>query len=499
MNSFSKKEKKIVKSIVIGGGFGGIAIALRLRALGHNVTLLEKLDALGGRAQVFNKNGFKHDAGPTVITAPFLFDELFQLFNEKREDYVEFKPLDPWYRFHFHDGQTFDYSQTIEKTKEEMKRFSVSDSENYENLLKASKSIFDVGFTKLADKPFNSFLFMLKQVPSLLKLKSYLTVAQLVNKYIKNPNLRAAFSIHPLLVGGNPFSTTSIYALIHFLERNWGVYFSMGGTGKLVHELTKLLERSGVEIKYDVDIKTAFENNGRIEKLESMTGEIFFADNVVFNGDPPTFYREILKSNNILQKRKKFLPEKLTTYSMGMFVLFFGTKKQYPKIAHHSIWLGKRFKSLLKDIFDNKILSEDFSLYIHRPTATDKSFAPEGCDSFYVLCPVPNLQGNVDWSKEGIKLQNRIVEALEKTILPELKKNICDDFFMTPIDFKNNYRSTHGAGFSIAPIFSQSAWFRYHNKDPHIKNLFFAAAGAHPGAGVPGVLSSAKIVESLIK
>jgi phytoene desaturase len=380
-----------------------------------------------------------------------------------------------------------------------MKRFSVSDSENYENLLKASKSIFDVGFTKLADKPFNSFLFMLKQVPSLLKLKSYLTVAQLVNKYIKNPNLRAAFSIHPLLVGGNPFSTTSIYALIHFLERNWGVYFSMGGTGKLVNELTKLLKRSGVEIRYNVDIKTAFQNNDRIEKLECMTGEVFFADNVVFNGDPPTFYKEILKSNNILQKRKKFLPEKLTTYSMGMFVLFFGTKKQYPKIAHHSIWLGKRFKSLLKDIFDNKTLSEDFSLYIHRPTATDKSFAPEGCDSFYVLCPVPNLQGNVDWSKEGIKLQNRIVEALEKTILPELKKNICDDFFMTPIDFKNNYRSTHGAGFSIAPIFSQSAWFRYHNKDPHIKNLFFAAAGAHPGAGVPGVLSSAKIVESLIK
>ncbi|MDC6451465.1 phytoene desaturase family protein [Alphaproteobacteria bacterium] len=493
------EDNNKIKSIVIGGGFGGIATALRLKALGHKVTLLEKLDALGGRAQVFNKNGFKHDAGPTVITAPFLFDELFELFNEKREDYIEFKPLDPWYRFHFHNGQTFDYSQTIEKTKIEMKKFSIDDANNYENLLKASKSIFDVGFTKLADKPFNSFFFMLKQIPSLLKLKSYLTVAQLVNKYIKNPNLRAAFSIHPLLVGGNPFSTTSIYALIHFLERNWGVYFSMGGTGKLVNELTNLLKRSGVEIKYNVDIKNAFENNGRIEKLESMTGEIFFANNIVFNGDPPTFYREILKSNNILQKRKKFLPEKLTTYSMGMFVLFFGTKKQYPKIAHHSIWLGKRFKSLLKDIFDNKTLSEDFSLYIHRPTATDKSFAPEGCDSFYVLCPVPNLQGNVDWSKEGIKLQNRIVEALEKTILPELKKNICDDFFMTPIDFKNNYRSTHGAGFSIAPIFSQSAWFRYHNKDPHIKNLFFAAAGAHPGAGVPGVLSSAKIVESLIK
>ena len=223
-----------VKSIVVGGGFGGIAIALRLRALGHQVTLLEKLNCLGGRAQVFNKNGFKHDAVPTVITAPFLFDELFELFDEKREDYVKFKPLDPWYRFHFHDGQTFDYSQTIQKTKMEMKKFSIEDANNYEKLLKASKSIFDVGFTELADKPFNSFFFMLKQIPALLKLKSYLTVSQLVNKYIKNKNLRAAFSIHPLLVGGNPFSTTSIYALIHFLERNWGVYFSMGGTGKLV-------------------------------------------------------------------------------------------------------------------------------------------------------------------------------------------------------------------------------------------------------------------------
>ena len=495
----SFQNQNEVKSIVVGGGFGGIAIALRLRALGHQVTLLEKLNCLGGRAQVFNKNGFKHDAGPTVITAPFLFDELFELFDEKRENYIEFKPLDPWYRFHFHDGQTFDYSQTIQKTKIEMKKFSIEDANNYEKLLKASKSIFDVGFTELADKPFNSFFFMLKQIPALLKLKSYLTVSQLVNKYIKNKNLRAAFSIHPLLVGGNPFSTTSIYALIHFLERNWGVYFSMGGTGKLVEELTKLLKRSGVEVKYNVDIKTAFQNNGRIEKLESMDGETFFSDNVVFNGDPPTFYREILKSNNLFEKRKKFLPENLTTYSMGMFVLFFGTKKQYPNIAHHSIWLGKRFKSLLKDIFDNKILSDDFSLYIHRPTATDQSFAPKGCDSFYVLCPVPNLQGNVNWSVEGIKLQTRIIKALEQTILPNLQENISDEFFMTPVDFKNNYRSTHGAGFSIAPNFSQSAWFRYHNKDPHINNLYFSAAGAHPGAGVPGVLSSAKVVESLIR
>ena len=498
MNLSEKKQiNKKLRSIVIGGGFGGIATALRLRALGHQVTLLERLGSLGGRAQVFKKNGFKHDAGPTVITAPFLFDELFELFNEKREEYIKFKPLEPWYRFHFHDGQTFDYSESIKKTENEMKRFSIEDANNYYKLLEASKAIFDVGFTKLSDKPFSSFLYMMKQVPALIKLKSYLTVSQLVNKYIKNPNLRAAFSIHPLLVGGNPFSTTSIYALIHFLERNWGVYFSMGGTGKLVEELTNLLQRTGVEIKYNTDIKNAFEINGKIEKIECMNGNTFHADNFVFNGDPPTFYNEILKSK--IKKRKKFLPERFTSYSFGMFVLFFGTKKQYLNIAHHSIWLSKRFKGLLTDIFDNKILSEDFSLYIHRPTATDESFAPKGCDSFYVLCPVPNLQGNINWAIEGDKLKDRIVNALDSTILPELKNNICDEFYMTPVDFKNDYRSTHGAGFSIAPNFSQSAWFRYHNKDPHIDNLFFAAAGAHPGAGIPGVLSSAKVVESLLK
>ena len=498
MNLSEKKQiNKKLRSIVIGGGFGGIATALRLRALGHQVTLLERLGSLGGRAQVFKKNGFKHDAGPTVITAPFLFDELFELFNEKREEYIKFKPLEPWYRFHFHDGQTFDYSESIEKTKKEMKKFSIEDANNYDKLLEASKAIFDVGFTKLSDKPFNSFFYMIRQIPALIKLKSYLTVSQLVNKYIKNPNLRAAFSIHPLLVGGNPFTTTSIYALIHFLERNWGVYFSMGGTGKLVEELTKLLERTGVEIKYNTDIKNAFETNGKIEKIECMNGNTFYADNYIFNGDPPTFYNEILKSKR--QRRKKFLPEKLTSYSFGMYVLFFGTKKQYLNIAHHSIWLSKRFKGLLTDIFDNKILSEDFSLYIHRPTATDKSFAPKGCDSYYVLCPVPNLQGNVNWEIEGDKLKNRIVDALNNTILPELKNNICDEFYMTPVDFKNDYRSTHGAGFSIAPNFTQSAWFRYHNKDPHINNLFFAAAGAHPGAGILGVLSSAKVVESLLK
>ena len=486
------------KVVVVGSGFGGIASALRLKALGFDVTLLEKMDSIGGRARVFNVNGFKHDAGPTLITAPFMFEDLFKLFNEDIKKYLNFIPLDPWYRFYFNDKTTFDYCQKINDTQKEISKFSKSDAIGYLDLLEASQKIFDIGFTKLSDKPFNSLLTMLFQVPSLIKLKSYLTVPQLVKKYIKHPNIQKAFCIHPLLVGGNPFNTTSIYSLIHFLERNWGVYFCMGGTGKIIEELKALMKRNHINIELGVNISNVIVEKNKIVSVESTNGKSFKCDKLVFNGDPPTFYDEILKNKSVF-KRKKFLPEIFTKYSMGLFVLFFGTKRVYPSIAHHTIWMGKRFKGLLSDVFDKKVLAEDFSLYIHRPTATDKSFAPPGCDSFYVLCPVPNLQGNVNWGEESPKLKKRIIKSLENTILPELSNYICDIFYMTPEDFRNDYRSKYGAGFSIAPTFSQSAWFRYHNKDPHIDNLYFSSAGTHPGAGIPGVLSSAKVVENIIK
>ncbi len=491
-------NKKKSKIIVVGSGFGGIASALRMSALGYEVTIIEKLNKIGGRAQVFNVNGFRHDAGPTVITAPFMFDDLFKLFGEDRKKYLNFIPLDPWYRFYFHDKTHFDYCRHVEDTKLEIAKFSKSDAEGYEKLLKISKNIYDIGFIKLADKPFTSFLTMIKQIPDLIRLKSYLTVSQLVKKFLKHPKIQSAFSIHPLLVGGNPFNTTSIYALIHYLERNSGVYFCMGGTGKIILELKKLMSRQKIKIKLNTNITKVNIENSKIIAVECNNKQNYECDKLIYNGDPPIFYEEILKSKNIF-KRKKFLPEKFTKYSMGLFVLFFGTKKKYNSVAHHTVWMGKRFKGLLTDIYDKKILAEDFSLYIHRPTATDKSFAPNKCDSFYVLCPVPNLQGKVNWNKEAPKLKNRIILSLEKTILPSLSKYICDEFYMTPEDFKKNYRSKYGAGFSIAPIFSQSAWFRYHNKDPHINNLYFSSSGAHPGAGIPGVLSSAKVVENIIK
>ena len=468
-----------------------------MRARGDDVVLVERLSEVGGRAQVFEKGGFRHDAGPTVITAPFLFDELFELFGERRADHIEFRPLDPWYRFYFHNGEQFDYAASLDRTCDEIARFSPEDAKGYRKLLQVSKEIFDIGFTKLADKPFTRFGAMMAQVPALLRLRSYLTVSSLVARYIKHPLIRQAFSIHPLLVGGNPFNTTSIYALIHYLERKWGVYFAMGGTGALVQELRKLMERQGITIMLDTDVRTINTAGNKVTGITTATGTTITADRIICNGDPPVIYNELLPKGG--RTHKKAVPEKLTKYSMGLYVLFFGTKTTYPDIAHHTIWMGPRFKELLHDIFDKKILADDFSLYLHRPTATDKSFAPEGCDSFYVLCPVPNLQGDIDWDEMGPQLRTRIVSALEDTIMPNLSETITDDFWMTPQDFKKDYRSMHGAGFSIAPLFTQSAWFRYHNQDPDYDNLFFAAAGAHPGAGMPGVLCSAKVVEALVE
>ncbi len=480
-------------AVVIGAGFAGIATALRLRALGYEVTLLERLDNLGGRAQVFTRGGYRHDAGPTVITAPFLFDELFELFGEKLEDHLEFVPLDPFYRFHFADGSQFDYRATVEDTLDEIRRFSEEDADGYLKLLDKSKKVYNVGFKKLVHRPFTRISDMIKQIPALLMLKSYKSVSQMVNSHLKHPLIRQAFSIHPLLVGGNPFKTTAIYTLIHYLERRWGIFFCMGGTGKLVKELGALMERHGINIVLNADVDEILLANKKATGVRLSDNITINADLVVFGGDPETCYQ------HLLPKRKFSLPASIKKqYSMGLYVLYFGTKKLYPDVAHHSIWMGPRFKELLSEIFDNKQMSEDFSLYVHRPTATDKSFAPDGCESFYVLCPVPNLQGDVDWSTEAERLRDRIITALEETILPELSSVIEEVFWMTPEDFAKDYRSMHGAGFSIEPRLTQSAWFRYHNRDRAISNLYFVGAGTHPGAGLPGVVSSAKVVQELL-
>ena len=481
------------RAVVIGAGFAGIATALRLRKLGYEVTLLERLQSLGGRAQVFERGGYRHDAGPTVITAPFLFDELFELFDEKLEDHLQFVPLDPFYRFHFADGSQFDYRASIEDTLTEIRRFNPDDADGYLKLLEKSKRVYDIGFKQLVHRPFTRVWDMVKQIPALLMLKCYRSVSQMVNSHLKHPLIRQAFSIHPLLVGGNPFKTTAIYTLIHYLERRWGVFFCMGGTGKLVEELGKLMDRQGIKTQFGADVDEIILDGKRATGVRMNSGETLDADIVVFGGDPETCYKHLLPA-----KKTFSMPTIKKQYSMGLYVLYFGTRKLYPDVAHHSIWMGPRFKELLTEIFDHKTMSEDYSLYVHRPTATDTSFAPEGCESFYVLCPVPNLLGDVNWATEGPKLRDRIVQSLEETILPELSSVIEEVFWMTPEDFAKDYRSMHGAGFSIEPRLTQSAWFRFHNRDRAISNLYFVGAGTHPGAGLPGVVSSAKVVEELL-
>lgn len=483
-------------SLVIGAGFGGIASALRLKAKGYKVTLIDRCERLGGRAQSFERNGFRHDAGPTVITAPFLFEELFELFDEQMSDYVTLVPLKPWYRFHFADGEHFDYGGTLEETLAEIHRLEPEDCEGYRKLLKHSERIFNVGFTELSTQSFDRFSVMLKQIPRLIRLQSYKTVWQLVTTYLKNEKLRQAFSIQPLLVGGNPFDTTSIYGLIHFLERAYGVHFAMGGTNAIIVALENLMIRQGIDIQLGKSVQSILIESGTAKGVVLENGQQIQADLVVSNADPAYLYRHMIepKKQSWMTRFKAKKPK----FSMGLFVLYFGTTQIYSEVAHHTIWLGKRYRELLEDIFDKKILSDDFSLYLHRPTATDSSFAPAGCDSFYVLCPVPNLLGGQDWSVEGPKLRDQIVTALDQTILPNLKQTITEDFYMTPQDFSSNYFSEHGAGFSIAPLFTQSAWFRFHNRAEGLKNLYVVGAGTHPGAGLPGVISSAKVIDSLI-
>jgi phytoene desaturase len=484
------------KIIVIGSGFGGIAAALRMRAKGYEVDLHEKLDQIGGRARQFNRNGFVYDAGPTVITAPYLFRELFEIFSEDIDDFIKFIPLDPWYRFRFHDGTFFNYGPDQDQLLEQIKAIEPRDVNGYLKMLQHAEKIFELGYLKLADQPFHKLSSLIKYTPDIIKLKGYQSVYQFVSSYLSHPNLRQAFSIQPLLVGGNPFNTTSIYALIHALEKKWGVFFAKGGTGEIISQLKMLMERQGVNIFLNSEIKKILTRDKMVEGIETAEGKFYKADYLITNADP------IYTNTNLIEHKRislhnKFV-KKTAKHSMGLFVLFFGTKVKYEDISHHTIWMGPRYKELLSDIFDRYKLSEDFSIYLHRPTATDPDFAPTGCDSFYALVPVPNLKGNISWKEEAPKFTQSIIKALEQTMMPKLSEYICESFVMTPDDFLQDYNTPFGSGFSIAPLFRQSAWFRTHNKDDLYQNLFYVGAGTHPGAGVPGVLNSAKVIDKLI-
>jgi len=488
------KNKKI---IVIGSGFGGIASALRMRAKGYQVTLLEKHPDLGGRARVFKKDGFTYDGGPTVITAPYLFEELFSLFDKKISNYVEILPLDLWYRFVFEDKTSFDYTGSEKNMEKEIQKFSKDDVQGYKKLVSFTEKIFDKGFTELSTKPFNNISFMLKQIPALLKLKSYQSVYKLVSSYISNEKLRRVFSMHPLLVGGNPFTTTSIYTLILFLEKKWGIHYSMGGTGNVVNALEKLMKEERVEVIKNAEVTEMLSSDSRITGVKINNDKEIYGDYIICNSDPPNVYKNLIKSKSkysylFNQKVKRM------NYSMGLFVYYFGSKKEFKDVAHHTIYFGKSYEEHLNKIFDKKELSNDISYYLHRPSATDSSMAPDNHDVFYVLVPVPNNLSGIDWSKEGERFKDLVLTKMDQTVLPGIKENVVSDFYLTPDYFENELATLHGSGFSIQPKFTQSAYFRFHNKSEIFDNLYFVGAGTHPGAGMPGVLSSAKVLDELL-
>ena len=483
-------------AIVIGSGFGGLAAAIRLGVKGYRVTVLEKLDAPGGRAYVHRRGGYVFDAGPTIVTAPFLLEELWTICGKTMADHVQLKLMDPFYRIRFDDGSWFDYSGDPEAMRREVARFAPEDLEGYERFFQEAERCYRLGFLELSSVAFDSVGDLLAAMPSMIKMKAWKSIYSLVAKHIRHPKLRMVFSFHPLLIGGNPFSVTCVYSLINSLERRHGVHWAMGGTGALINGLVDLIRDQGHEVRCDAEVRRIQVANGRVTGVALQSGEEIPADIVVSNADTAWTYKYLVAPEH----RRHWTDRKVERMksSMSLFVWYFGTKKQYPDIPHHMILMGPRYQELLTDIFKRHVLAEDFSLYLHRPSASDPSMAPEGHDTFYVLSPVPHLESGVDWQEKAEPYRQAIAKYLHESIMPGFEAEVTESFVTTPLDFQNRLLSYRGAAFGPEPLLLQSAWFRPHNRSEDVEGLFMVGASTHPGAGIPGVISSAKALESVV-
>jgi phytoene desaturase len=486
------------KIAIIGSGFGGLGAAIRLAAKGYAVEIFEKRDKPGGRAYTYEIDGFKFDGGPTVMTVPFMFDDLWKEAGKVRQDYFEMVPVDPFYRVFDEQRRHFDVTSDLNATLAEIDRWSPGDREGYQAYLQNTRPIFEKGFLGLADKPFLKLTDMLRVAPDLIRLQSYKSVYGYASQFVKDDFLLKVLTFHTLLVGGNPFDTTSIYALIHYIQNEWGVWYAKGGTGTIIRAMVRLFEELGGKMHYNTEVCEILTEGRKVTGVLLEDGKIFKADVVVSNADPAWTYRYMIPA----RYRRTFTDRRLDSmrYSMSLYVLYFGTKKRYRDsgLAHHNILLSRRYQGLLDDIFNKKVLSDEFSLYLHMPTLTDPSMAPEGCETFYVLSPVPHLDAKVDWTKTAKPYGDAILQFLEENYLPDLSANLVARHSIDPLHFQNTLNSYKGAAFSFQPVLTQSAWFRAHNRSEDFDNLYFVGAGTHPGAGVPGVLSSAVIAANLV-
>ena len=490
---------KVSRALVVGAGFGGLAAAIRLQAAGIPTVLVEARDKPGGRAYVYEEDGFVFDAGPTVITAPQTIEELFQVAGRDMNDYVDLLPVTPFYRLAWEDGAAFDYDGDGESMIARIQERNPDDVQGYLRFVEHARKVFEKGYEELAASPFLRFVDMVKVAPDLARLRADRSVYSTVARFVRDPHLRQALSFHSLLVGGNPFDTSSIYTLIHYLERKWGVFFPRGGTGALVRALVRLFLELGGELRLacpirEIQLRTAPDGGVKHAVTSDRGTEVF--DIVVSNADIHHTYSKLYAAHPAAQKRAARL-ERLE-WSMSLFVLYFGTSREYRDVAHHTVLFGRRYEELLREIFDGPRLPDDFSLYLHAPTVTDPSLAPPGCSSFYVLSPVPHLgKANLDWPAIAPAYADKILGYLER-YLPDLRRHIVVQRWFTPEDFQAELFAYQGSAFSVAPTLTQSAWFRPHNRDDDIPGLYLVGAGTHPGAGLPGVISSAKATANLV-
>ena len=495
--SLTRSERRNGKVIVIGGGFGGLATAIRLQATGHTVTLVEARENLGGRAYQLKQDGFTFDMGPTLITAPHLLEDLWATAGRSLKEDVPMVQLSPFYRIYFRDGRSFDYWGTAAEDEAEIARFEPRDVAGYRAFLADTQRIYQRAFADLANQPFLTLGALLRVAPELVRLGAQRSVYAFVSRYFRNPQLRMVFSFHPFFIGGNPFRASAIYSIVPYLERAGGVHFAIGGMYTLVEAIERLFRTLGGEVRCGIPVEQLLLKERRVTGVRLEDGTVLEADVVVANSDVASTLLTLLPAAYRSQPTTSRLQR--YRYSMSCFMLYLGLNRQYERLRHHTIFMPDRYQGLIRDIFDGQGLPDDLALYLHAPTRTDPSMAPPGSESLYVLAPVPNLAHGIDWMREAPTFRDKIIHFLEHEAgLQGLATSILTEHTFTPLDFASDLRSHLGAAFSIEPTLFQSAYFRPHNRFNDVEGLYFVGAGTHPGAGIPGVLLSADITSRLV-
>ncbi|MEM7243042.1 MAG: phytoene desaturase [Pseudomonadota bacterium] len=488
-------------ALVIGAGFGGLAAAMRLGAKGYQVTILDRLDVVGGRASSVQMGGHRFDLGPTIVTVPHVFEDLFAATGRKLADYADIRPLDPYYEIRWQDGSQFFASQDLDNIRAQIAKMAPSELAGFEKFLKLSKTRYHFGFENLGRRSLHKLTDFLPTLPKFAALRADRSILTLAKKCFKDPRLQMAFSFHPLFIGGDPNNVTSVYALVSYLEAEYGVHYAMGGAGALANAMAKVIREQGGQIFLDTTVDRIVTKDNRAIGVEISNGEHISADLIVSNADSGHTYQRLLR--DLPKKRWSDSKLKSSRWSMGLFVWYFGTKGtrgMWSDVGHHTILNGPRYKGLLEDIFIKGHLADDMSLYIHRPAITDPTVAPEGDDTFYALSPVPHLghDSPYDWDKLAETYKAKLAKQLDKYVLPGFQNYLTEELIFTPETFRDRYLSPYGSAFSLEPRIFQSAWFRPHNISEDVKGLYLVGAGTHPGAGLPGVVSTAEVMDKLV-